>query len=168
MILRVMPPPLIRFALPLVLIWLWSLKRGGAPERVATSSLLAAEVASFVASFGAGRFLSPDTRTAIIDVALLLVLIPLALRANRLWPIFLLATHIITVLSHFDMVMNTRFRSWGYAIMQIAPAYLGLALVAAGIWRHSRRVARTGAEPSWRHRSSPRSGTTMPPLQPRS
>ncbi|WP_242184629.1 hypothetical protein [Sphingomonas sp. CARO-RG-8B-R24-01] len=162
-----MIPPLIRFGLPLLLIWIWSMRQGGAPERVGASTLLAAEIASYLAAFvGNRRFLAPDMTTTIIDAALIVALGVLALRANRLWPTFLLATHMITVLSHFDIVVNRHLRPLGYAVMQIAPAYLGLAVLGAGIWRYHHRTIQNGAEPSWRRPSSSRSAANAPPPAP--
>lgn len=136
-----------------VALAVWAMRRGGGPERICS--------AIFVAMFAADRFYdllvrpafeleTVDTWLFALDIAVLAAIVPVALRANRLYPMVLAACQLIAVNSHLARDSFEQVTPVAYAVMVIAPSYLQLMILAGGIWAHTKRVERYGPYRDWR------------------
>ncbi|MDO7843599.1 hypothetical protein [Sphingomonas immobilis] len=100
------------------------------------------------------RFGAIDPALMVIDVSMAALFVLLSIKADRHWPIALSVLQIVAVMSHLGVSLR-RSQPLAYAVLEIAPAYLGLLILLAGTSRHMVRVRRSGHDPSWRT-SSPR------------
>jgi hypothetical protein len=146
-----MPPPFLRYGLPLLLVAGFSMWKGGAPERLAGLLMLGGEVASVTLEPRDVnvRFGAIDPALLVVDLAMALLFIILSIKADRHWPILLSIFQIIAVMSHIGVSLR-RSQPLAYAVLEIAPAYFGLIVLSMGTVRHAWRVRRSGHDPSWR------------------
>ena len=129
---------------------LYALLRGGAPERwgaiiYAVSALLTTAAVSPWHS----RYLSIELGVLVVDLAMLAVLVLLALRAERFWPLWVSAFQIIGTAAHAIKAWDPALLRLGYAFAMSLWSYPMLLLLVAGTWCHRRRLKREGADPSW-------------------
>lgn len=133
----------------------YALLRGGAPERVVAGSLLTAYVATLLAySELPTRFEKVEIAVLLVDTILLLGLIAVALRADRVWPLFVAGLHLTTIGAHLIKFFDGNMIRVTYAVMIAAWSYPMLVLLAVGTWRHRRRLKIHGDDHPW----------TLPPL----
>lgn len=129
---------------------IYSLVRGGAPERlVALCFLLAAAATRSLHWWSAAPFDDAGLILLMIDLLLLTALSSLALVADRNWPIWLAAFQLVEVALQVVIVFDVEFMRWTYAILHGAWSYPMLALLVAATWRHQRRLALDGVDSSW-------------------
>jgi hypothetical protein len=132
------------------LVCLYALTLGGWPERATAVILLCASVATIVLPFDPSTsFRSVETLELVIDVALMGGLMAVALLANRFWPLWLAALHLLAVGIHGVKGFDTALMPWMYAQAGGKLAYPMLVLLAAGVLRHRIRLARYGTDPDW-------------------
>lgn len=137
--------------------------RGGAPERLCAAIFAMAYILSIIAQSGpAVRFQGVEVGVLAVDVAVLLALLALAIRADRLWTLWVAALQIIGTAGHAVKLADPEVLRSGYAIALALWAYPQLLLLLLGTWNHRRRLARSGADPSWSNFSG-RSATRRPP-----
>ena len=147
----------------LVLCLGYAILRGGAPERLCAAIFVMAYILSTIAQSGpAVRFEWVEVGVFAVDLAVLLALLVLAMRANRFWTLWVAALQIIGTAGHGVKLADPDVMRSGYAIALALWAYPQLLLLVIGTWNHRRRLARNGADPSWSS-SSGRSGTRRPP-----
>lgn len=153
------------FAL-LGLCWIYAWLRGAAPERVGATILAIGSTLSLAAlSNPAGRFGSVESGILLIDLATSFAFVILALRAERYWPLWVAALQIIGTAGHAVKLVDAGTIPLAYAFIMAFWSYPMLALIALGTWRHQRRLARNGVDPSWstffaRSEQAPRDGPT--------
>lgn len=129
----------------LLALWL-----GGMPERLVAGLFVLAWLASIAVSTPAAqRFAELQTTMFAIDIAVLLALLAVALKANRRWPMAITSLQAIIVAAHLVKLVDPLLIRRAYAIMVFSWPFLQLALLILGTLLHARRVARTGAVPSW-------------------
>ena len=135
----------------LVACTLYALWAGGAPERIGAAVYAASVAATFLILTAPPRhpWLNLEVGAFIVDVATFLAFIPIALRANRFWPLWVTALLGIGVLGHVAklMVPDTFWRA--YAFVLAFWSYPILALMALGTFLHRRRRNLYGADRSW-------------------
>jgi hypothetical protein len=132
------------------LVCLYALALGGWPERSIAIILLDASVATVMLPFDpATSFRSVEKLELVIDVALMGGLITVALLANRFWPLWLAALHLLAIGIHGVRGFDTALVPWMYAAAGGKLAYPMIALLAAGVLRHRMRMARYGHDPDW-------------------
>ena len=138
------------FVVPLVLITLYALWAGGGPERVGAAVYALSVVATHLALLAHGQmWLNLETGVFIVDAVTFLAFIPIALRANRYWPLWVSAFLGLGVLGHVARLVGPDTFWWAYAVVLTIWSYPILALIALGTFLHSRRLARHGADSSW-------------------
>ncbi|HET9637763.1 MAG TPA: hypothetical protein VFP12_00980 [Allosphingosinicella sp.] len=136
--------------------------RGGPPERIGAAIFIAGVLFTRVAVSGAAtRYSSIEAGVLIVDVAILSALLVLALRADRLWPLWVAALQAIGAAGHAVKLANPEVIRWAYAFALAFWSYPMLFLLAFGTWNHQRRLAKFGVDKSWSS-SSGRSGTPPP------
>lgn len=146
----------IHYLVPLILCCAYAFIRGAAPERLGMGIVAANAILSYaLVSSAAGRFQDVEFGIFAVDVAAFCGFIPLALRANRYWPIWVAALLGLGLLGHLAMMLRPLVIPWAYAVVLSMWSYPILALIAAGTHAHRRRLKRTGADPSWTLFSAP-------------
>lgn len=128
---------------------LYALVRGGPPERLGATALIAAVVAShFVPASGPIRFQTIEYGTMAVDMTLLAVIVFIAVRAQRFWPMWMAAILLDTVLTHL-LMLSPKLIPWSYSVMNAAWGYPLPIIIAVGTWRHHMRKQRYGDDPAW-------------------
>lgn len=134
----------------LMLIGLYAIIGGGAPERIAGSAFYIATFFSVeLASRLAPRFSIMEAGIFLVDVMLLACLVVLMLKANRFWTIWICSMQAITVLSHLPMLFIPDLIPLAYRVVISIWAYPMLTLLAIGTWRHRDRLQRYGTDRPW-------------------
>lgn len=120
--------------------------RGGAPERIVGLALLGAALATSLIPFEDGQtFYGVNWYALYIDGVLLTILLLIAARADRYWPLWLASLQVVTIGIHGVRVYDPFFLPIVYARLVGEIAYPMLAILLAGTLRHSRRLG----EPDW-------------------
>ena len=93
------PPNVVVYNLLLMTCWIYTILRGGAPERLGTT-ILAISSRLTVAAIPAG----PDSNSSrsgalVVDLLCLAAFVILALRADRFWPLWVAALQLLGVAS---------------------------------------------------------------------
>lgn len=141
--------PILYFSL-LAICWVYAWFKGGPPERIGATILAVGSVLSLAAlSSGAGRFGSVEVGIFLVDVATLFGFLILALLAKRFWPLWLTALQAVGIAGHAVKLVDTATIPLAYAFILAFWSYPMLLLIALGTWRHQRRLARFGTDPSW-------------------
>lgn len=135
--------------------WVWpvvitlicgaALWKGGRPERLVAVALFAAWLASLAVFMS--PWLPPHVGVWLVDLLLLAVLVAVALRTDRYWPIFVAGFHLLTVLTHAARAIDPKAGAWAYATASVIFSYLmlyALAFGTWGAWREQRQLARAG------------------------
>lgn len=146
---------------------LYATARGGSPERAAAAvltagSLLTYAVLTYAAlSSTAALYRSLEREIFLIDVATLLGLLVVALRADRLWPLCIAALQAVGTAGHAVKLADPEILPYAYAFALRFWGYPMILLIVFGTWNHQRRLARFGVDKSWSS-SSGRSETPPP------
>lgn len=96
-----------------------------------------------------------------IEVVVTVVLVTVALRANRMYTLWIAGFQIIALMAHFARELANQISPIAYVMMYVGPSYLQIITLGLGIWLHHQRVQRHGSYRSWRS-SSPRSRAIPP------
>ncbi|UVO53048.1 hypothetical protein [Sphingomonas sp. SUN039] len=122
---------------------------GGAPERLTAVALVAAALATFI--FGSGAYTGGQIRWAIfaIDATLLLALVLIALRANRIWPLWMSALQLITVAAHVLNMISSNRNPWAYVASITVTSFLMPPVLVYGTYSLQRRRRVQGPQTSW-------------------
>lgn len=134
-----------------VLLALW---RGAGPERQVAGTFLTMFFVDrlYHAVFEGGRFyLRVDVGHILIDLVVLGAFIAIALRANRVYPIWLASLQLMTLVSHIVRALSPAIINGVYAILMFAPSYLEVLTFGLGVGLHIRRQRKYGPYRSWRH-----------------
>lgn len=150
------------FVALLVLTTLYAFWAGGGPERLG-AAVYAVSVAAthLILTTQYSRWLVVEVGVFIVDVVTFLAFVPIALRADRFWPLWVNAFLGLGVLGHLARLVGPDTFWWAYAVVLTIWSYPILALIALGTFLHRRRLARHGADRSWVS-SSGRSAPTPP------
>lgn len=125
--------------------------RGGGPERAVAVMFLTAWLASIAtrAPFPQ-RYQGVAYHTLVIDILLLVGLLAVARRANRVWPVLITSLQALIVLAHLARMASPHQIAFVYLVMTTAWPFIQLLIVIAGTAFLWRRTAIQGAEPSWK------------------
>jgi hypothetical protein len=125
--------------------------RGGPPERLAAAIIISWIVAdvSYHLVFGPSGFARVDPVHLVLDGGELVAIVWLALRANRMWPMWAAAAQMICVTGHIALFIEPGMRRAYWAMTQLPP-YIQLAALLFGVLAHARRFERIGPYRSWR------------------
>jgi hypothetical protein len=129
-----------------------SYRRGGPPERLA-AMLIAGWVltdALYHLLFGPSGFDRVDPVHLVLDGGMLGAIVWLALRANRVWPLFAAAAQLMCFSSHIAVMVTPEGARRAYWAMSQLPQYIQLAALLAGAAAHARRERMIGPYRSWR------------------
>ncbi|NNM77977.1 hypothetical protein HJG53_13800 [Sphingomonas sp. ID1715] len=138
-----------------LILWLgcclYALIRGGGPEKIGGIIFLAAALLSLAVEQPEGsRWNSVELGMLLVDLAVFVSLLTLAVAANRFWPLWMSGMQGVQVFSHFAIALDAKVIPWAYWNAQTLWSYPMLALLAAATSWHRSRLRRQGADPSWR------------------
>lgn len=91
----------------------------------------------------------------IVDLIVLASLLMLAVRANRFWPMGVVALHLVGVASHLLPMLQPRTSPALYGMLSEYGSFAMLPLLALGTWNHRERLKRFGRDRSWVNSSQP-------------
>jgi hypothetical protein len=137
------------YALSLPLCCSYALFRGGAPERLIAALFVVATAAT--ALTGLNESVLGHTRWGVfaVDAALLIGLCAVALRANRIWPLWITSMQLFTFMAHIGNMIMPGVRPNAYRWSIILTSLVMVWALAHQTYLHRKRIARTGAERSW-------------------
>jgi hypothetical protein len=129
-----------------------AMARGGPPERLAAVIIVCWIVAdlAYHLAFGPSGFREVDPVHLVLDGGELVAIVWLALRANRMWPLWAAAAQLICVSGHLALFAAPGMTQAYWAMTQL-PQYVQLAALVLGALAHARRYARIGPYRSWRY-----------------
>ncbi|MGZ5791164.1 MAG: hypothetical protein ACXWI7_02890 [Croceibacterium sp.] len=103
----------------------------------------------FHSLYGLATYLRVDWFLVSTDTTAFVLLLGLALRANRFWPIVCAAGQCVAVGGHLAALLLGVIKAPYWAMTQFSP-YVQIVALAAGTWAHWRRNRRIGPYRSWR------------------
>lgn len=124
-----------------------ALWRGGWPERLAATAMILAWVASTLLYKTHLRF-GPQTAVFLVDLALLLVLLFIALRSNRWWPMWACGFHGLTLILMLATLADAKISNRaGYIAGGGIFSYLAMAALLCGVLPRGRSRNPDAASP---------------------
>ena len=130
---------LVQMALLLaVAVYAW--RRGGWSERVAAATLVAPAAIDRIyhLAVASPQYRQVDLWHVSLDLAMLAAMVWLAMRAPRVWLLWLASLQLISALGHFLHVLELAMPIEVYWLMTIAPSYLQILLLGVGTYRNDR------------------------------
>ncbi|WP_295636014.1 hypothetical protein [Novosphingobium sp.] len=133
-----------------------ALCKGDEPEQLTSLVIMTGLFADLVNHWllGAPNFFTINPGHLVLDGWQLIVLMWVALYANRGWPLWVAALQMIVVAGHLSKLFDVAEIRRGYWVMIAVPGYIQLAVVWIGLASHMRRVGRIGPYAAWRPRLS--------------
>lgn len=145
------------FVALLILTCGYALWRGGGPERIAATAMLAATaVSALVRADVHHRFVDMEIGLFVVDGLLLIMLVAVAMRADRGWSFIVAGFHLVTVGAHGIRLIEPGMIPVTYAVLIALWSYPMLVVLAIGTWRHQRRIRRYGTDRDWSVRQGQR------------
>ena len=117
-------------------LWLFALLKGGQDERFAATALVANVAVSWVVEVS--RVPHLKWVCLALDAALLLVLIGLALRSAKVWPMMAASCQLVDTLTHVAVLLDPRIGGWAYWTAIIIWTWALMITIAVGVWNHWR------------------------------
>jgi hypothetical protein len=129
-----------------------ALRFGGAPERIGAVIVLTWALSDVLYHTFLGRIevASVDVGHFVIDGTVLVAVIWLALRADRLWPLWAAGAQLICFTGHLIALIEADNVRRAYWAMTQTPQYVQLGALLIGTYRHARRKRRDGIDIAWR------------------
>ena len=138
------------FAILLVLCCGYALLLGGAPERIGALAIVLGSVVSImVTAPWATRNMNVEVGVLLVDLAMFLVFLAMALVSRRFWPLWVAGLLGVQVLSHLLGLPPSLPLNLTYAIVNRSLGYAIVPMIAVATLRHRQRMKRDGADPSW-------------------
>lgn len=130
----------------------YALWLGGPPERIAAKIVIVWLLTDvgYHLIFGPSGFIVVDPAHLVIDGAELVAITWLALRANRIWPLWAAAAQVMTFSGHIVAMIEPGGVNRAYWAMTQLPPYIQLFALVCGATFHSYRYRRIGHYRSWR------------------
>ncbi|MET3472059.1 hypothetical protein ABIC78_002594 [Novosphingobium sp. 1529] len=118
--------------------------RGGAPERCAAAAMALATIATSLTNLKAPLpFRTVQWQLVWIDTALFVVLLVIALTANRFWPLWIAAIQCLALGAHASRAFAPDILPLAYWLIIGKLSYPMLLLLVIGTERHHRRSRRS-------------------------
>lgn len=134
----------------------YALLRGGGPERVTAAAYSIALAGSLVVGTHVpGNFRVVPIGLFSVDLALLIALCVIAIRANRWWIIPAAGCQLVTVLVHAGKALHPAMIPNSYAFLADILSWPMVMFLAAGVWAYRRRRAKRITMPDWKPFSVP-------------
>lgn len=135
-----MLPHWIIFWLVLVVSCGYALWRGRRYERIAALVFVAATVLSILGhSPLRGRYVALETSDLIVDSAVLVAVVAIALVSDRFWPLWAAGLQLVDSMSHVMKVVDADLLPKVYGAAERFWSYPILLILLVGAWRQHRR-----------------------------
>lgn len=132
----------------------YAVARGGAPERIVGAGLLVAACASTGLNSGLPvRYLAVEVPILVVDLMLLALLLAVALRADRFWPLWVAALHGLGIGAHLVREFDSGVDRLVYGILLASWSYPIILLLWLGTLRHVSRSRRPSGDLDWTPRA---------------
>ncbi|MEO7178715.1 MAG: hypothetical protein ABIW83_07715 [Allosphingosinicella sp.] len=123
---------------------------GDAPEWIGASIIVVGSLLTLVAlSSAATIYRSVEVGVFVVDVAALVAFLVLALRAERLWPLCVVALQLVGTAGHAVKLVDSQILPLAYAFALRFWGYPMMLLLVVGTWNHQKRLAKFGVDRSW-------------------
>ncbi len=123
---------------------------GGQPEKRAVMVFIVGIALTIIAASPSdGRFAQPEIGILLVDIAILLAFVMLALHAERYWTIWICSMQVIQVLSHIPIMIIPELLPQAYFVIAAIWVYPMLIVLTVGTYRHQQRLRQFGADRSW-------------------
>ncbi|MBO9498597.1 MAG: hypothetical protein J7496_11260 [Novosphingobium sp.] len=145
--------PYLTFAFSLIgAVTAFAIWRGGAPERRGgvIMAIYAVSDPIYHRLFSAPQFRFVDPGHVVMDSLQFIALTALALRANRMWPLWAASSALIAISGHLALLIGPRGLQRAYWAMTQLPLYPELLAVLLGTIAHRLRYRRIGPYRDWR------------------
>jgi len=125
---------------------------GGTPEKLAGAIFIVWAALDFFYHliFGPSDFKTVDPVHVELAATELVAMVWLALRANRVWPLFAAAAQLICLMGHLAALIETEGMRRAYWTATQIPPFFALIALMAGTLAHVLRARRLGNYRSWR------------------
>lgn len=129
----------------------YALLRGGKPERAAAIIFILMAISDpFVHEFTPLTYSLLDPGHFIIDMLGWCALLAVALRAKRIWPLWVSSFQSVSLIAHITKFLDYSIHPVVYAIMQVSSSYPLLIILIIGTFNHQQRIRLNGSDPHWR------------------
>jgi hypothetical protein len=129
----------------------YALYRGGSPERLVAITLFGADILSVVVVADPyHRFHHEEMGVMLVDVAVFVILMAVALRSTRFWPLYLAGLQLDGVGVHAVRMVVPGLLPMAYMNAIALWAYPMQIILAVGAFRSGRRVREWGHDRPWR------------------
>lgn len=115
-----------------IIVWAAALLRGGPLERAAAIAMVVAWRATLIVQDQ--RWAEPQLNVLYVDTALMLVLLLIALRSDRYWPLWATAFQLLAVFSHCARLLDPTLGSWVYVTAGFIWTYAVVGALGVGTW----------------------------------
>ncbi|WP_271078265.1 hypothetical protein [Aurantiacibacter sp. MUD61] len=145
-------------ALDYIIVWvivasvtLFAVMRGDQPERLCAAIIAFGVLADaiFLAIFGPRGFHDFDVSRIGIDLLQTIGFFWIALRANRTYPLFIVAAQLVAIIGSMAAALVPDGMSVAFWAMTQAPLFLEILLLGGGTIAHAARVSRIGPYNAW-------------------
>ena len=128
------------FRVLLVLVTLYAFLRGRRDERQVVSIFVIGVIATeLVLPPPRLRFEGVETHLMLVDVAVFLGFLWVALRSERFWPLWIAGLQLTEIFGHVLKAIDLQLFARAYAAALVFWAYPMLLILAVGTWRSHRR-----------------------------
>lgn len=137
----------------MVVVCVLSIRKGGAPERATALVILGMFAADRCYHLVLNRdvmLASVDLFHAALDLVAAIALVVIALRANRMYTLWIAGLQLIALSAHLAREMTEGMSPIAYAILYILPSYFQILALALGLLMHRKRLALYGPYRGWR------------------
>lgn len=119
----------------------YALWRGRSDERIAATVCVLATIATrFAISPLTQRYTDIEIGLLIVDAAVLVAFVALALRSQRFWPLWIAGLQLTSSLSHLMKVIEIDLLPRAYAAAAVFWSYPILLIIVVGTWRSHHRA----------------------------
>ena len=125
----------------------YALVRGRRYERIAAAVFLGATVVSVVNHLSLQvHYLNIDVGEVLVDSAVLIAVISIALVSDRFWPLWVAGLQLVDSMAHILRAITVDLPPWAYAIAERFWSYPILLILLIGTWREQRRLREAGGQ----------------------
>lgn len=128
------------FRILLALVTLYALLRGKRDERHVGLIMIVGLIATELALPPIReRFEGVETKLMLVDVAVFMGFLWVALRSERFWPLWIAGLQLTAILGHILKAVDIHLFARAYAASLVFWAYPMLLILAVGTWRSQQR-----------------------------